>query len=101
MRFKVREILPTKLYESRSQIVLSNQQEENIIDLCHAIPKLVCEIGLINTYIHQKAINIAINFRQSFEKYAKCHKKLSSNDVFDGNETAEFSKLACFTIIYS
>ena len=44
-------------------IVLSHQQEQNIIHLSQAIPKLVCEIGLINTHIHQKAIDIAINFR--------------------------------------
>ena len=78
-------------------IVLSYQQEQNIIDLCHAIPKLVCEIGLINTDTHQKAIDIAINFRQLFEKYAKCHQKLNSRNVLDGNQIAEFSKFACFT----
>ena len=78
-------------------IVLSCQQKQNIIDLCHAIPKLVCEIGLVNTDTHQKAIDIAINFRQLFEKYAKCHQKLNSRNVFDGNQIAEFSKFACFT----
>ena len=46
-------------------IVLSHQKEQNIIDLCHAIAKLVCEIGLINTDIHQKAIDIAINFKRN------------------------------------
>ena len=78
-------------------IVLSYQQEQNVIDLYHAIPKLVCEIGLINTDTYQKAIDIAINFRQLFEKYAKCHLKLNSRNVFDGNQIAEFSKFACFT----
>ena len=78
-------------------IVLSYQQEQNIIDLCHAIPKLVCETGLINTDTHQKAIDIAINFRHLFEKCAKCHLKLNSRNVFDGNQIAEFSKVACFT----
>ena len=57
--------------------------EQNIIVLCHVIPKLVCEIGLINTDIHQKAIDIAI--RQLFEKYAKYHLKLNSKNVSDGN----------------
>ena len=80
-------------------IVLSHQQEQNIIHLSQAIPKLVCEIGLINTHIHQKAIDIAINFRQFFEKYAKCHQKLNPKNVFDGNEIVEFSKFACFTVI--
>ena len=69
------------------------------IDLCHAIPKLVCEIGLINTDSYQKAIDVAINFRQLFEKYAKCHQKLNSRNVFDGNQIAEFSTLACFTTV--
>ena len=78
-------------------IVLLHQQEQNIIDLCHAIPKLLCEIGLKSTDIHQKAIDIAINFRQLFEKYAKCHQKLNSKNLFDGNQIAEFRKFACFT----
>ena len=77
-------------------IVLLHQQEQNIINLCHAILKLVCEIGLINTDIHQKAIDIAINFRQLFEKYAKCHQKLNSKNLFDGSQIAEFSTFACF-----
>ena len=51
----------------------------------------------INTDTHQKAIDIAISFRQLFEKYAKCHQKLNSRNVFDGNQIAEFSKFACFT----
>ena len=78
-------------------IVLLHQQEQNIIDLCHAIPKLLCEIGLKSTDIHQKAIDIAINFRQLFEKYAKCHQKLNSKNLFDRNQIAEFRKFACFT----
>ena len=78
-------------------IVLLHQQEQNIIDLCHAIPKLLCEIGLKSTDIHQKAIDIAINFRQLFEKYAKCYQKLNSKNLFDGNQIAEFRKFACFT----
>ena len=51
----------------------------------------------INTDTHQKAIDIAINFRQLFEKYAKSHQKLNSRNVFDGNQIGESSKFACFT----
>ena len=64
----------------------------------HGQSPLDCKIGLVSAHIHQKAINIAVNFRQLFEKYAKCHQKLNSNKVFDRNGIAAFSKLGCLLL---
>ena len=63
-----------------------NFQHQNILDLCHSVPKLLCQIGFAGTDIHDTSINIAARYRQLFtkyEKYEKCHSLLNSKDHFD------------------
>ena len=70
----------------------SNFQHQNILDLCHSVPKLVREIGFTGTDIHNKSIDIAVQYRQLFTKYEKCHSLLNSKDHFDANKNTKFCK---------
>ena len=63
-----------------------NFQHQNILDLCHSVPQLVCQIGFAGTDIHNTSIDIAVRYRQLFTKYEKCHSLLNSKDHFDANK---------------
>ena len=69
-----------------------NFQHQNILDLCHSFPKLVCQIGCAGTDIHDTSIDIAARYRQLFTKYEECHSLLNSKDNFDANKKTEFCK---------
>ena len=64
------------------RLILFNQ-DENIIKLCNAIPKIVYHHGQENTSIHQQSIEICQKFKLLFSKYGACHRLLNSSESFD------------------
>ena len=65
--------------EKSLMLYFFSYQRDNIRDLCNAVPKTVCDLGIMPlTPIHNEALDINKNFKNLFLKYGICHKVINS-----------------------
>ena len=67
-------------------------QVKNIITLCNSIPKLVVEMGLVDTDVHTDSIKLATKFKMLFNKYSDCHNLMNSCGGFDNEKVTKLRK---------
>ena len=68
-------------------------QPENIRSLCQAVPKLVYDLGLVDTDVHCESINICTKCLLLLNKFATCHQMLNGKIESDDDRVEPFSKI--------
>ena len=68
-------------------------QPESIRSLCQALPKVVYDLGLVETHVHPDSINICTKYLLLFNKFAECHQMLNGKIEFDDEKVEGFSKI--------
>ena len=73
--------------------ILVYSQAENIRSLCQALPKVVYDLGLVETNVHREFINICTKYSLLLNKFAECHQMLNGKIEFDDEKVEGFSKI--------
>ena len=68
-------------------------QPENIRSLCQAVPKVVYDLGLVDTDVHREFINICTKYSLLLNKFTECHQMLNGKIEFDDEKVEGFSKI--------
>ena len=68
-------------------------QPENIRSLCQALPKVVYDLGLVETDAHRESIDICTKYLLLLNKFAECHQMLNGQIEFDDEKVEGFSKV--------
>ena len=63
-----------------------------MLDLCNSIPKLVVDLGFIDTSVHFLSIDVSQKFKKLFSYYSKCHNIMNSSHYFKDNDIQELGK---------
>ncbi|XP_065665062.1 uncharacterized protein LOC105850185 isoform X2 [Hydra vulgaris] len=64
-----------------------------LLDLCNSIPKLISNLGFIDTEVHLLSVNVSQKFKQLFQYYSKCHNLMNSSQSFQENDVQELDQL--------
>ena len=54
-------------------------QPENVRSLCQTLPKVVYDLGLVETNVHRESINICTKYLLLLNTFAECHQMLNGN----------------------
>ena len=90
------QISHTPLYLARKKSIYTipiYSQTENIRSLCQTLPKVVYDLGLVETNVHRESINICTKYLLLLNKFAECHQMLNGNIKFDNEKVEGFSKI--------
>ena len=66
---------------------------ENLRSLCQALPKVVYDLGLVETDVHHESINSCTKYSLLLNKFAECHQMLNGKIEFDDEKVEGFSKM--------
>ena len=61
--------------------------------LCQALPKVVYDLGLVETDVHRESINICTEYSLLLNKFAECHQMLNGKIEFDDKKVEGLSKI--------
>ncbi|XP_065656336.1 uncharacterized protein LOC136081893 [Hydra vulgaris] len=64
-------------------------KHQPLLDLCNSIPKLVVDLGFIDTGVHLLSIDVSQKFKKLFSYYSKCHNIMNSSHYFKDNDILE------------
>ena len=90
------QISHTTLYLARKKSIYTRPiyfQPEQIRSLCQAVPKVVYDVGLVDTDVYRESINICTKYSLLLNKFDESHQMLSGKIEFDDEKVEAFSKI--------
>nr|XP_047133795.1 uncharacterized protein LOC124811881 [Hydra vulgaris] len=61
----------------------------SVLDLCNSIPKIVSDLGFIDTDVHNEAKVLSEKFVHLFSKYAICYNFMNLSEIINNNPLLE------------